>query len=47
MKKSFIVIGLGRFGAAVARALTNLNCDILGMDISEDCVADVEKDCLN
>ncbi|MDE5566192.1 MAG: TrkA family potassium uptake protein [Anaeroplasmataceae bacterium] len=44
MKKSFIVIGLGRFGAAVARALTNLNCDILGMDISEDCVADVARD---
>lgn len=44
MKKSFIVIGLGRFGAAVARALSNLNCDILGMDISEDCVTDISRD---
>lgn len=44
MKKSFIVIGLGRFGAAVARALSNLNCDILGMDINEDCVTDISHD---
>lgn len=41
MKKSFFVIGLGRFGASVAKTLSSLNCDILGMDISEDCVADV------
>ncbi len=44
MKKSFIVIGLGRFGASVARTLDNLNCDILGVDISEDCVSDVARD---
>lgn len=41
MKKSFIVIGLGRFGASVARALTSLNCDILCMDIEEECVKNV------
>lgn len=44
MKKSFIVIGLGRFGSSVARALDNLNCDILGMDISEDCVTELARD---
>lgn len=44
MKKSFIVIGLGRFGASVAQALSNLNCDILGMDISEECVSDIARD---
>ncbi len=44
MKKSFIVIGLGRFGSAVARALSNLNCDILGMDIQEDCVTEISRD---
>lgn len=44
MKKSFIVIGLGRFGASVARALSNLNCDILGMDIKEECVTDIARD---
>lgn len=44
MKKSFIVIGLGRFGSSVARALANLNCDILGMDISEDCVTDIARE---
>ena len=44
MKKSFIVIGLGRFGASVAQALSNLNCDILGMDISEECVSDIDRD---
>ncbi len=44
MKKSFVVIGLGRFGASVARSLNNLNCDILAMDRSEDCVKDIAKD---
>lgn len=44
MKKSFIVIGLGRFGASVARTLAGLNCDILGVDISEDCVSEIVED---
>lgn len=44
MKKSFIVIGLGRFGASVARALSELNCDILCMDICEDSVRDIIDD---
>ncbi|MDE6241061.1 MAG: TrkA family potassium uptake protein [Anaeroplasmataceae bacterium] len=44
MKKSFIVIGLGRFGSFVAKSLANLNCDILAMDISEDCVTEIARD---
>lgn len=41
MKKSFIVIGLGRFGSSVVKALANLNCDILAMDINEECVSNI------
>lgn len=39
MKKSFIVIGLGRFGSSVARALEAMNCDVLAVDIKEDSVS--------
>ncbi len=40
MKKSFIVIGLGRFGLSVAKVLSSLNCDILCMDVNEESVQD-------
>lgn len=42
MKKSFIVIGLGRYGANVARTLASNNADLIAMDISEDAVAAVK-----
>lgn len=32
MKKSYAVIGLGRFGYSVARELANNNADILAID---------------
>ena len=35
MKKQIVVIGLGRFGASVARSLYNLGHDVLAMDKSE------------
>lgn len=38
MKKSFAVIGLGRFGLGVLRELNDLRCDVLAMDIDEDSV---------
>ena len=41
MKKSFIVIGLGRFGSNVAISLANLNCDLLAVDIDEEAVKNV------
>ncbi|HIT43722.1 TPA: TrkA family potassium uptake protein [Candidatus Avacholeplasma faecigallinarum] len=44
MKKSFIVIGLGRFGASVAKALEAQNCDVLAMDIKEDSVSRIAND---
>lgn len=44
MRKSFVVIGLGRFGASVARALKSLHCDILAMDRNEECVKDIARD---
>lgn len=38
MKKSFVVIGLGRFGLGVAKTLTNLNVDVLAIDFNEEAV---------
>ncbi len=36
MKKQYAVIGLGRFGYAVATTLTELDCEVLAIDISEE-----------
>lgn len=41
MKKSYAVIGLGRFGYSVARELANNNVDILAIDKNEENVAAV------
>lgn len=43
MKKSFLVIGLGRFGSNVAKTLVALNCDVLAVDINEEAVQAVSK----
>ena len=42
--KSYIVIGLGRFGAQVARELCRLGCDVLAMDIHNELVSQVAND---
>lgn len=42
--KSYIVIGLGRFGAQVARELCKLGCEVLAMDISSELVNHVAND---
>jgi len=34
--KQFAIIGLGRFGASVARTLVNLGAEVLGIDASEE-----------
>ncbi|MDE6107993.1 MAG: NAD-binding protein, partial [Oscillospiraceae bacterium] len=39
--KSFVVIGLGRFGSAIARELSALGHEVLALDLSEDRVAHV------
>ena len=36
MSRQFVVIGLGRFGSSVARALTQLGEEVLGIDLDED-----------
>ena len=42
--KSYIVIGLGLFGAEVARKLCELGCEVLAMDIRSDLVNQVAND---
>lgn len=42
--KSYIVVGLGRFGAGVARELCRLGCEVLAMDVSNDLVSQVAND---
>lgn len=42
-KKQFVVIGLGRFGASVARTLYKLGHDVLAVDVNEERVHDVAE----
>ncbi len=42
-KKSFMVIGLGRFGLAIVKTLAEMKADILAIDINEDCVAQANE----
>lgn len=39
--KSYVVIGLGRFGAEVARQLYSLGCEVLAMDVKADLVQEI------
>ncbi|MFA6661609.1 MAG: TrkA family potassium uptake protein [Bacilli bacterium] len=39
MKKSFIVIGLGRFGLSIVKTLEELKSDVVAIDIDENAVA--------
>ena len=41
--KSYIVIGLGRFGIEVARELCRLGCEVLAMDMNGELVQAVES----
>ena len=40
-KKTFIIIGLGRFGASIAKILAKMDCDVLAVDISEESVTEI------
>lgn len=42
--KSYMVIGLGRFGAEVARRLYELGCEVLAVDTSSDSVQHISSD---
>ena len=43
MKKNFLVIGLGRFGSNVAKALEEMDCDVLAIDINDEAVKNISK----
>lgn len=42
--KSYVVVGLGRFGAAVARQLHSQGCEVLAMDVRSDLVQEIAND---
>lgn len=42
--KSYVVVGLGRFGSGVARELSRLGCEVLAMDVSSDMVSQVANE---
>jgi trk system potassium uptake protein TrkA len=42
--KSYAVIGLGRFGAEVARRLCDLGCEVLAIDLSAELVQQISAD---
>ena len=42
--KTYLVIGLGRFGSEVARQLCKQGCEVLAMDIHSDLVQQVAED---
>ncbi len=42
MKKSFLVIGLGRFGSSVVKQLYKSDCEVAVCDVEEDYIIDLE-----
>ena len=42
--KSYMVIGLGRFGSQVARELCRLGCQVLAVDMDSDLVSQIAND---
>ncbi len=42
--RQFLVIGLGNFGATVAKSLTTRGCQVLAIDISKDIVQEIKDD---
>ena len=42
--KSYIVIGLGRFGGSLARQLCTLGAEVLAMDVHNDLVQQLAND---
>lgn len=42
--RSYIVIGLGRFGSQVARDLCRQGCEVLAMDVDSDLVGQIAND---
>lgn len=44
MKQQILVVGLGRFGASIARSLSALGQEVMGLDTRADLVEDVKAD---
>ena len=42
--KSFVVIGLGRFGSEVARSLCRQGCEVLAIDVDSDLVQQISEE---
>lgn len=42
--KSYVVVGLGRFGSETARRLCSLGCEVLAIDIKSDLVQQIAND---
>ena len=42
--KSYMVIGMGRFGMEVSRQLTALGCEVLAVDVSSDLIQQISAD---
>ena len=42
--KSYVVVGLGRFGSEVARQLHDLGCEVLAMDLRNDLVQEIANE---
>ena len=42
--KSYVVIGLGRFGASLARQLCKLGAEVLALDVKGDLVQQVASE---
>lgn len=42
--KSYVVVGLGRFGGETARRLYKLGCEVLAMDVKSDLVQQIAND---
>ena len=42
--KSYIVIGLGRFGSEVARQLYQCGCEVLAMDVKSELVQQISSE---
>ena len=42
--KSYVVVGLGRFGSEVARQLYNCGCEVLVVDLKSELVQQIAQD---
>ena len=39
--KSVLVIGAGQFGTHIAKRMEELRCEVMVVDINEDCINDI------